>query len=156
MTYIFYINKILYHQYSPLGNNIPTISCLYYMNKYYTMSRFLPVPDSSGFDAKEDVEDASATIREFMASIPIAHVPGPDGLKCYQLNPGTKLYRADTERLQYGIPTGIATDYLPDDGPVFFGFAESSVDQYGIVAEYEVLNPIHSIALDDPDTNPIT
>ena len=122
------------------------------MNKYYTMSRFLPVPDSRGFDAKEDVEDASATIREFMASIPIAHVPGPDGLKCYQLNPGTKLYRADTERLQYGIPTGIATDYLPNKGPVFFGFAESSVDQYGIVAEYEVLNPILSIALDDTTT----
>jgi hypothetical protein len=71
---------------------------------------------------------------------------------CYKLNPETKLYRADTERLQNGVNHGIATDYLPNEGPVFFGFAESSVDQYGIVAEYEVLHPIQSIALDDPVT----
>jgi hypothetical protein len=114
------------------------------------MSGFLPVPDSSGFDKPDDVEDASATIRVLRDSF--ERVTGPDDLMCYQLNPRTKLYRADTERLKNGANPGIATDYLPVSGPVFFGFAESSLDQYGIVAEYEVLHPIQSIALDDPVT----
>jgi hypothetical protein len=83
------------------------------------MSGFLPVPKSSGFDDEEDVEDSSATIRQFMESIHIERVTGPHDLMCYKLNPETKLYRADTERLQNGVNHGIATDYLPNEGPVF-------------------------------------
>ena len=33
----------------------PQQKCLYYMNKYYTISQFLTVSDSSGFDDEKEV-----------------------------------------------------------------------------------------------------
>ena len=103
---------------------------------------------------EDEYGDSEPLIRELMTNIGIREIRGPDGLVLYEIQPGTNLYRGDTGRyISYskGKINLSIEDYLPHDKPVFFGFSESSVEKYGVVAGYQTQQPIYSVALDNQE-----
>ena len=111
------------------------------------------VPSASAFSPEYKPETESfPTIQELKASV-VHREYTRRGIKYYVLETGTKLYRAENQAYinNRGKPLTLE-GYLPNDKPVYFGFHPAAVKQYGITVEYELVQPIDSIALDDLDT----